>query len=84
MRAIKCRQIYKAFVSKLVECPTATRKWNELYAIDMDSWTYYFKLPYDVCCDTELQTLQYKIINRFSHVTILFQYGIMTKFLPTF
>lgn len=62
---VKCRQIYKAFVSRIIQSPTATRKWNEMYDIDQDTWAYYYKLPFYVCCDTELQSLQYKIIHRF-------------------
>ena len=62
---VQCKQIYQAFVSNITQSPTAIGKWNEKYTLDHDIWTYFFKLPFDVCCDTELQSLQYKIIHRF-------------------
>ena len=62
---IKCKQFYRAFTLPLKKDPTAISKWCESYDIDQDTWKYYFMLPFNVCIDTELQTLQYKIIHRF-------------------
>ena len=62
---IKCKQTYRAFISLLKQDPTAVHKWRETYDIDQDTWKYYFMLPFNVCIDTELQSLQYKIIHRF-------------------
>ena len=62
---IKCKQFYKAFVSLIKKKPAAVEKSHETYDIDQDTWRFYVMLPFNVCTDTELQTLQYKIIHRF-------------------
>ncbi len=44
---------------------TAINKWTETYDIDDTDWQEIFMLPYTICNETDLQSFQYKIINRF-------------------
>ena len=62
---VRCKDIYLYFISKIVKPPTACNKWSEIYKIDPEMWQSIYKQPFHICQETELQTFQYKIINRF-------------------
>ena len=62
---VRCKLVYSYFVSKMIEAPTAVRKWSEIFFIDKDVWKNIFTLSFEICEETLLQTFQYKIINRF-------------------
>ena len=65
VKSLKCRNFYAEFVSLKLEVPTAIYKWEELYYFANFEWKYIFKLPYIVTRETSLQSLQYKILNRY-------------------
>ena len=52
-------------ISKIKKQPTAVKKWVEVYDISEHEWETIFSLPFKICVETDLQTFQYKIINRF-------------------
>ena len=62
---LKCREIYRFLISKIKKQPTAVKKWADVYDISEHEWETIFSLPYKICIETDLQTFQYKIINRF-------------------
>ena len=62
---VKCKDFYLALISTVTKPPTAISKWAEIYDMHVDSWKYIFMTPFRVCTETNLQTFQYKIINRF-------------------
>ena len=62
---IKCADYYKYFLSKIIEAPTAIKKWNETFNMNAETWQTFFTLPYETCVETNLQSFQYKILNRF-------------------
>ena len=63
---MKCatRVIYKCFICKKAETPTALAKWENQFHIDHNDWKDIFELPYSCSRDTSLQSFQYKIIQR--------------------
>ena len=62
---LKCREIYRFLISKIKKQPTAVKQWAEVYDISEHEWETIFSLPFKICIETDLQTFQYKIINRF-------------------
>ena len=62
---LKCREIYRFLISKIKKQPTFVKKWAEVYDISEHEWETIFSLPFKICIETDLQTFQYKIINRF-------------------
>ena len=62
---LKCREIYRFLISKIKKQPTAVKKWPQVYDISEHEWETIFSLPFKICIETDLQTFQYKIINRF-------------------
>ena len=62
---IKCKDFYWHLVNKTYIAPTATIKWEELYYYINFNWKNIFMLPYHTTSETSLQSLQYKIINRY-------------------
>ena len=63
---MKCstRVIYKCFIQKKAETPTALAKWENIFDIDHNDWKVIFELPYSCSRDTALQSFQYRIIQR--------------------
>ena len=64
LKNLKCKHVYRFFVSSLSKQPTAVQKWTETYKIPKEEWSDIFQLPYKICCETKLQTFQFKLINR--------------------
>ena len=65
VKHLRCKDFYMEFVSKKLEAPKSTQKWEEYYYyIDFD-WKYLFQLPYIVARETNLQSLQYQVLNRY-------------------
>ena len=62
---LKCREIYRFLISKIKKQPTSVKKWAEVYDISEHEWETIFSLPFKICIETDLQTFQYKIVNRF-------------------
>ena len=64
-RHLKCKDFYWEFVSKKFVVSKSIQKWEEYYYyLDFD-WKYLFKLPYLVARETKLQSLQFKVLNRY-------------------
>ena len=61
----RCRDVYKFLIAKIKKPPTAVTKWTETYNITEDEWEAIFRMPFRICIETDLQSFQYKIINRF-------------------
>ena len=62
---IQCKDYYKEFVRIKYERPTALYKWEEMYYYADFDWPILFKIPYKVVRETDIHSLQYKIINRY-------------------
>ena len=62
---IKCKEFYWQIISCNYERPTAIGKWEEQYYYANFNWEEIFRLPYITSRETSLQSLQYKIVNRF-------------------
>ena len=62
---LKCKQLYSEFVALKSERPSALYKWEELYYYVELNWKHIFRLPYIIARETNLQSLQYQIINRY-------------------
>jgi len=44
--------------------PKCVAKWGELYNFESSDWKTIYKIPFNACKETELQSFQYKIIQR--------------------
>ena len=62
---LKCKQLYSEFVILKFERPSALYKWEELYYYAELNWKHIFRLPYLIARETNLQSFQYQIINRY-------------------
>ena len=62
--SIQCKEYYKEFVYIKYERPTALFRWEEVYYYADFYWPVLFKIPYKVAHETNVQSLQFKIINR--------------------
>ena len=60
-----CKQFTNIFLLDHVQTPAAQEKWQKYLNVTDINWKYIYQIPYIVCRDTEIQSLQYKIINRF-------------------
>ena len=58
------KEVYKLFVSKRAVQPTAQIRWNEIFNIEPSDWESIYRLPYSATRETNLQALQYKVLNR--------------------
>ena len=63
--SISCKEFYNEFVVCKYERPTAMYTWEELYYYANFDWKMLFKIPYKVARETNLQSLQYQIFNRY-------------------
>ena len=63
--SISCKEFYNEFVVCKYERPTAMYTWEEFYYYANFDWKILFKIPYIVARETNLQSLQYQIINRY-------------------
>ena len=59
------KEVYWKFVFRKIEPATATFKWEALYPHIEFDWPQIFTIPYIGIRETEMQSLQYKILNRF-------------------
>ena len=75
---IKCKQFYAEFIrikTKDVHA-AAIHKWEELYPNYQFEWKEIYSLPYKTCRETNLQSFQYQIINRYIACnSALFKWG---------
>ena len=62
---IKCKEFYWQIISYNYDRPTAIGKWEEQYYYANFKWDDIFMLTYTTSIETSLQSLQYRIINRF-------------------
>ena len=62
---LTCKEVYNEFVKCKTERPTALYTWEDLYYYANFDWKLLFKIPYKVARETDLQSLQYQIINRY-------------------
>ena len=60
---MRCKDFYVELISDIIKEPTAIAKWESLYGVQ--DWAEIFKLPFTVTFETDIQSLQYKIIHRF-------------------
>ena len=65
LEKLKCKEFYWQLISKNYTRPTALGKWEENYYYANFKWNDIFILPYQTARETSLQSLQFKIINRF-------------------
>ena len=65
LKSASCRILYQALLPKATK-PRSQTKWaEENFRFSTDKWSQIQMLPYKSCSSTKLQTLQYRIINRF-------------------
>jgi len=50
--------------AKLNIKPAGIKKWNQVYNFNKETWKTIFKVAFQACSETKLQTLQYEIIHR--------------------
>ena len=60
-----CKQFTNIFLSNYVQTPVAQVKWQKYLDIEDIDWDYIYQIPFLVSRDTAIQSLQYKIINRY-------------------
>ena len=62
-----CKQVYKEYIKRKTKgiYSNAQYKWEELYYFYDFDWKQIYLLPYQVARETSIQSLQYKIINRY-------------------
>ena len=60
----QCKYYYKEFVNIKCERPIALYRWEEMYYYADLDWPVLFKIPYKAARETDVQSLQFKIINR--------------------
>ena len=65
LNELKCKDFYSEFVQKLYVKPKAESKWSEYLNVLSLDWKYHYKLPYLLCCETAIQSFQYKLLHRF-------------------
>ena len=61
----QCKDYYKEFVNIKGERPTALYRWEEMYYYADFDWPVLFKISYKFTRETDVQSLQFKIINRY-------------------
>ena len=61
----QCKDYYKEFVNIKCERPSALYRWEEMYYYADFDWPVLFKIPYKFARETDVQSLQFKIINRY-------------------
>ena len=62
---LQCKDFYNLYISSKKIIPTAVKKWETLYEDQTFEWDTIFCLPYKINRETSLQSLHYKIINRY-------------------
>ena len=61
---LKCNHFYSMFIQKIFNKPNCIYSWMRSFTIPEHDWKFYFKLPFEITCETKLQSFQYKIVNR--------------------
>ena len=61
----QCKDYYWHFVDKICEPPKGERKWLKYANVNVEDWSEYHQLPYNVTRDTAIQSMQYKVLHRF-------------------
>ncbi len=81
---LRCKDYYNFFIGIIAKLPTAVAKWNETYNIDEQEWEIIFGLPFKITIETDLQSFQYKILNRFlpCNYTLSIWYSTISKICP--
>ena len=60
------RDIYNYIISIKDAIPSSQNKWTEYYPfLEKINWSEIYKLPYEICKDSYIQSLQFKIIHRY-------------------
>lgn len=62
---LKCKDFYNVLIAKKEEKPTCNYKWEQIYENHSFNWENIYCLPYIVARETSLQSMQYRIINRY-------------------
>ncbi len=62
---VTTKDVYWTFISKITQPPTSNAKWEEIYPNCNFDWKQIFITPYRLIRDTNIQSLQYRIIHRF-------------------
>ena len=62
---IKCKDFYWFLIQRKYVRPKALEKWEETYYYVQFDWKNIYSIPYLCCRETSLQSMQYKIINRY-------------------
>ena len=60
-----CKQFTNFFLSNLYSEPACQTKWMKYMEVDKNDWACFYQTPYVVTRDTKIQSLQYRILNRF-------------------
>ena len=63
---MKAKDVYWILLDKLRAkvTPKCVKKWNEIFNFEDVDWQHIYKIPFSSCRETELQSFQYKIVNR--------------------
>ena len=65
LKKATCKVLYKVLLPKATES-RCLMKWAEkAFRFTAEQWSHIYLLPYNCCTSTKLQTLQYRIINRY-------------------
>ena len=60
------KNIYDIYIKEMYNPPISQNNWIESYPfLEAASWIDIYKLPFAVCRDTYIQSLQYKILHRY-------------------
>ena len=61
---ITCKSVYLDEIANIITHPTAQFKWEEKLNLNLE-WEYHYKIAFETCCESFVQSFQYKILNRF-------------------
>ena len=70
---LTCKQFYQEFVNMKYVRPTALYKWEEMYYFADFDWKILYKIPCKVARETDLHSLQYQLINRYTPCNVNLQ-----------
>ena len=65
LEKLTCKDVYWDYIREISDIPKAEKKWEKYLNLNDFVWQEYYYIPYIVCRETHIQSLQYKIFNRF-------------------
>jgi hypothetical protein len=61
---ITCKSVYLDEITNIITYPTAQSKWEQKLNLNLE-WEFHYKIAFETCCESFVQSFQYKILNRF-------------------